>query len=62
MATRSRTTFKKRQKEMARKEKQRLKAERRAQRKLAAAAHPEGAPEGDIAPLETEPDTDLRGI
>ena len=35
MATRSRTTFQKRQKELARKEKQRMKAERRAQRKLA---------------------------
>ena len=34
MATRSRTTFQKRQKELARKEKQRMKAERRAQRKL----------------------------
>ncbi len=34
MATRSRTTFQKRQKEMARKDKQRMKAERRAQRKL----------------------------
>lgn len=36
MATRGRTTFQKRQKEMARKERQRLKAERRAQRKAAA--------------------------
>lgn len=35
MATRGRTTFQKRQKEMARKEKQRMKAERRAQRKAA---------------------------
>jgi len=33
MATRGRTTFQKRQKEMARKEKQQMKAERRAQRK-----------------------------
>ena len=34
MATRGRTTFQKRQKEQARKEKQQRKAERRAQRKL----------------------------
>ena len=34
MATRSKSTAEKRRKEMARKEKQRLKAERRAQRKL----------------------------
>lgn len=34
MATRGRTTFQKRQKEMARKEKRQIKAERRAQRKL----------------------------
>ena len=34
MATRGRTTFQKRQKELARKEKQQRKAERRAQRKL----------------------------
>lgn len=35
MATRSRTTFGKRQREMKRQEKQRMKAERRAQRSLA---------------------------
>lgn len=35
MGSRPRTTFEKRRKELARKEKQRLKAERRAQRKLA---------------------------
>jgi hypothetical protein len=34
MATRARTTFQKRQKEMARKDKQQRKAERREQRKL----------------------------
>jgi len=34
MATRGRATFQKRQKEMARKDKQQRKAERRAQRKL----------------------------
>ena len=35
MATRSRSTFQKRQKEMKRMEKQRMKAERRAQKRLA---------------------------
>ena len=44
MATRSKSTFQKRQKEMKRQEKQRMKAERRAQKKLARA-------EGD-APIE----------
>jgi len=43
MATRGRTTFQKRQKEMARKEKRQIKAERRAQRKLANAG-----PESDV--------------
>jgi len=41
-----RITFQKRQKEIKRKEKQRLKAERRAQKKLAKNA-------GDAAPTET---------
>jgi hypothetical protein len=45
MATRSRTTFKKRQKELARLEKQRDKAARKAARKLA-------PPEPDIDQLE----------
>lgn len=46
MATRSRTTFKKRQKELARLEKQRDKAARKAQRKLA-------GPEPDVVdPLD----------
>ncbi|MFZ0214137.1 MAG: hypothetical protein WBE20_06530 [Candidatus Acidiferrales bacterium] len=35
MASRSKSTFQKRQKEMKRQEKQRMKAERRAQKKLA---------------------------
>lgn len=35
MASRSKTSFEKRRKEVARKEKQKMKAERRAQRKLA---------------------------
>ena len=45
MATRSKSTFQKRQKEMKRQEKQRMKAERRAQKKLAPRA------EGDV-PIE----------
>ena len=49
MATRSRTSFQKRQKELARMEKQRDKAAKRAQRKLAAAARPEGTDMEDIA-------------
>ena len=61
MATRSRTTFKKRQKELARKEKQRLKAERRAQRR-ATAVKPEGASEGDRGPWEAEPGSDTGEI
>ena len=61
MATRSRTTFQKRQKELARKEKQRLKAERRAQRR-AAAVQPEGPSEGVNTPSEAEPDSDSRAV
>ncbi len=45
LATRGRTTFRKRQKELERKEKQRLKAERRAQRKLARDSGQSGAEE-----------------
>lgn len=45
MAGRSHPTFKKRQKEQARKEKQRNKAERKAQRKLEKLA---GSPEQDL--------------
>ena len=61
MATRSRTTFQKRQKEMARKEKQRMKAERRAQRKLAGpSAEPEFQVLSAPVPLDEfgEPQTD----
>jgi len=46
MATRSRSTFQKRQKEMKRMEKQRMKAERRAQKRLASRTENE-APESD---------------
>jgi hypothetical protein len=51
MATRSRTSFQKRQKEIARMEKQRDKAAKRAQRKLAhsAPSESEDAPLDDMA-------------
>ncbi len=52
MAMRSRTTFKKRQKELARQEKQRDKAARRVQRKL-------GSPEGSGGGLSDEEGLDL---
>jgi hypothetical protein len=54
MATRSRTTFQKRQKELARQERQRAKVARRAERKLTkppAGSGPEIAPfEDDMGP------------
>ena len=56
MPTRSHTTFKKRQKELARQEKQREKAAKRIQRKLEKSSP--GAPEG-LAPEET-PDEAMR--
>ncbi|MBI1749665.1 MAG: hypothetical protein HY234_01045 [Acidobacteria bacterium] len=49
MATRSRTTFEKRQKEMKRMEKQRMKAARRAERSLAKKT-------GSETPVETQND------
>jgi len=60
MPTRSRTTFKKRQKELARMEKQRDKAARRMQRKLdpKESGEPEAAPEATddlLAGLNAEP-------
>ena len=57
MATRSRTTFKKRQKELARMEKQRDKLARKAARKQAAAeGHPIG--ESPMGEFEFPPDED----
>jgi hypothetical protein len=50
MATRSRTSFQKRQKELARQDRQRAKVERRAQRKLEKLAG--GPSEPDISPME----------
>jgi hypothetical protein len=55
MATRSRTTFKKRQKELARMEKQRDKAAKRVQRKIAKDA---GEP---VEGISDEDDPDLMG-
>jgi len=55
MATRSRTTFQKRQKEMKRVEKQRMKAERRAQRSLAKRTANEAPNENVTVPAESEP-------
>ena len=54
MATRSRSTFQKRQKEMKRLEKQRMKAERRAQRSLAKRAENEAPNEIATVPAESE--------
>lgn len=51
----ARITFQKRQKEMKRLEKQRMKAERRAQRKLAKTAEPEMAEHIESASGEPEP-------
>ncbi len=54
MATRARTTFQKRQKELARKEKRQMKEERRAQRKLAHEG--KATSEKPISPSELEPE------
>ena len=51
----SRTTFQKRQKEMKRLERQRMKAERRAQRKLANRAEDKASNENATVPSELEP-------
>ena len=58
MATRSRSTFEKRQKEMKRMEKQRMKAERRAERNLAKRAGLEAPVEtqNDLEAVPTEPE------
>lgn len=61
MASRTRSTFEKRQKEMKRMEKQRMKAARRAERSLAKRAGTETPDETqnefDTIPVETEPQT-----
>ncbi len=59
MASRSKTSFEKRRKEVARKEKQKMKAERRAQRKLAKeqgiVLEPEMGEAGEVAVEEEQP-------
>lgn len=60
MATRGRTTFQKRQRELARKEKQQRKQAHRAQRKLESAqAHSTVQPDADLAAL-LEPGSEPR--
>ena len=49
------TTFQKRQKEMKRLEKQRMKAERRAQKKLASRVENQASNENVTVPAESEP-------
>ena len=62
MATRGKTTFLKRQKEMARKQKQQDKAERREQRKMAAVIE-DNTPPQDPALSDPEPgETDMEGV
>ncbi len=56
MATRGRTTFQKRQKEMARKEKQQRKVERRAQRKLGHSDAGTDETAEVLSPSEIEPE------
>ncbi len=51
----SRSTFQKRQKEMKRLERQRMKAERRAQKKLANRTENEAPNENPAVPVESEP-------
>jgi hypothetical protein len=54
MATRARTTFQKRQKEMARKERQQRKAERREQRKMVRTTADRTPPQDGQSSTETE--------
>jgi len=61
IATRSRTSFKKRQKEIARMEKQRDKAAKRMQRKLARQEGPSTAHEAETGGF-TEPADETTGI
>ncbi len=56
MATRGKTTFQKRQKEMARKEKRHRKEERRAQRKLGIQDAGPDEPEEVPSPSQIEPE------
>jgi len=60
MATRGKTTFQKRQKEMVRKDRQQRKAERKEQRKLHRDS-PDSFPQDDAVPLEPGTDGDETG-
>lgn len=67
MATRGRTTFQKRQKEMARKDKQQRKAARRAQRKLDNAdadrtGWQDVESSSELEPAESEPNSEPQEI
>ncbi|MBI4459347.1 MAG: hypothetical protein HY648_04735 [Acidobacteria bacterium] len=67
MPTRGRTTFQKRQKEMARKDKQQRKAARRAQRKLDntdadRTELQDGKSSAELEPAELEPDSEPQEI
>jgi len=56
VASRSKTTFQKRQKEMKRQEKQRMKAERRAQRSMAKRAEAQPSDENEVVNVTAEPE------
>ncbi len=58
MATKARTTFQKRQKELARKEKRQMKEERRAQRKLANEGGDISEEAISLSDSELKPDSD----
>jgi len=59
MATRAKQTFQKRQKEMARRDKQMRKAERRAQRKLDNRGVDGQGPDETESPAEIDPNTEV---
>ena len=54
MATRARTSFQKREKERARKDRQQRKVERREQRKLSRTSTDRVPPQDDLLPSDTE--------
>ena len=62
MATRGRTTFQKRQKELARKEKQQMKAERRKQKKLSQGNVGKEESWDVGTPSEGEPESESRAV
>ena len=62
MATRGRTTFQKRQREIAKKEKQQMKAERRRQKKLSQGDADKAESWEVTTPPELEPESESRAI